>query len=183
MRLTQVADRLWSFHLPIAPVATPPVVSASGADGRGALQPKRSNIRSLDWHWVWSRWPLLRLHLRRVRSQSQPASAAGYSHLLQNLPGNHPCTGRSTGSSRRHRTVAAQFHARPTQFISQDQIDQAQVELTQVAQNSEKLLNRNADLPPEPRAALHTLAGESWLALDKPDRAQPQFEELEQSGS
>ncbi len=94
-----------------------------------------------------------------------------------NLPGQPPAQIDQPNQPPDIAPLQQQF-LKANDLISQDKLDQAQAELTQVAQNSEKLLNRNPDLPPEPRAALHTLAGESWLALDKPDRAQPHFDEL-----
>ena len=71
--------------------------------------------------------------------------------------------------------LEAQFmHA--NEFLSQSKFDQAGVEFRQVAESAEKLLEANPDLPPEPRARLHSLAGQSWLAIDQADRAIPHFQ-------
>ena len=52
------------------------------------------------------------------------------------------------------------------------------MERTQVTQNAEKMLESNPNLPEEPRAQLPSLAGQSWLAIDQPERAPPHFQAL-----
>jgi predicted Ser/Thr protein kinase len=73
--------------------------------------------------------------------------------------------------------LQAQFQ-QANELVSQSKMDQADVEFQQVAQNAEKLLDANPNLPPEPRAQLHSLAGQSWLAIDRPERAQLHFQAL-----
>jgi hypothetical protein len=67
---------------------------------------------------------------------------------------------------------------RANELLSQDKLDQAREEFLQVAENSKQLLEQRPDWPQELQAELHALAGQSWLALKQPDRAQPHFEEL-----
>jgi tetratricopeptide (TPR) repeat protein len=73
--------------------------------------------------------------------------------------------------------LAAQF-AHANEFVSQSKFDQATAEFKQVAENAEKLLDTNPNLPPELRAQLHSLAGQSWLAIDQPNHALPHFQSL-----
>ena len=180
---TQVADQPAVVPLPIAPVATPPTAPAL-APTVAATAPKHSNtglwiglgvvalaVVAIGIFVVFDRNQQLRLHrkrkcLRRTCRAIHPADPFN--------PFRSSQINRLNDRLLRCRHSSNELN----DLIAQNQLDQAQAELTQVAQNSEKLLDRNPDLPPEPRAALHTLAGESWLALDKPDRAQPHFEEL-----
>lgn len=71
-----------------------------------------------------------------------------------------------------------QQFAHASELLSQGKLAEAQVEFRQVADNAEALLEKNPDLPPEPRAQLHALAGQSALALDDPNRAQLHFQEM-----
>jgi tetratricopeptide (TPR) repeat protein len=73
--------------------------------------------------------------------------------------------------------LEAQF-MRANELVSQSKPDQAAAEFRQVAENAEKMLESNPDLSPELRARLHSLAGQSWLAIDQPDRAQPHFQAM-----
>jgi tetratricopeptide (TPR) repeat protein len=73
--------------------------------------------------------------------------------------------------------LEAQF-MRANELVSQNKPDQADAEFRQVAQNAEKMLESNPNLPPELRAQLHSLAGQSWLAIDQPDRALLHFQAL-----
>ena len=73
--------------------------------------------------------------------------------------------------------LEAQFmHA--NELIVQSKPDQAGAEFRQVAQNAERMLDSTPGLPPEQRVQLHTLAGQSWLVVDQPDRAQLHFQAL-----
>ncbi|CAG0927547.1 eukaryotic-like serine/threonine-protein kinase [Thermoflexales bacterium] len=80
--------------------------------------------------------------------------------------------------------LAMQIESLQTQFrrandlINQNQLEPAQAEFIQAAENAERLLRDRPDLPSEQRVRLHTLAGQSWLAVQQPDRAQPHFQEL-----
>lgn len=80
--------------------------------------------------------------------------------------------------------LAMQIESLQTQFrrandlINQNQLDPAQAEFIQAAENAERLFRDRPDLPSEQRVRLHTLAGQSWLAGQQPDRAQPHFQEL-----
>lgn len=58
--------------------------------------------------------------------------------------------------------------------------DQARAEFRRTAVQAEKALLDNPNLPPDQRAQLHTLAGQSWLALGQPEPAQNHFENLAQ---
>jgi tetratricopeptide (TPR) repeat protein len=71
--------------------------------------------------------------------------------------------------------LEAQF-MRANELVSQGKLEQAGPEFRQVAQSAEKMLESNPNLPPELRAQLHSLAGQSWLALDQPARALPHFQ-------
>jgi serine/threonine protein kinase len=172
---TQVADQPVVVPPPIAPVVTPPVVPAV-VPTVAATAPKHSNIG------LWIGLGVVALAVVAIAMfivfdrNRQPPLPQGQPPT-QNLPGQPSVQVDQPNPSPDIAPLQAQF-LKANELISQDKLDQAQIELTQVAQNSEKLLNRNAALPLEPRAALHTLAGESWLALDKPDRAQPHFDEL-----
>jgi tetratricopeptide (TPR) repeat protein len=73
--------------------------------------------------------------------------------------------------------LEAQF-MRANELVSQSKPDQAAAEFRQVAENAEKMLESNPDLSPELRARLHSLAGQSWLAIDQPDRAQLHFQAM-----
>jgi serine/threonine protein kinase len=73
--------------------------------------------------------------------------------------------------------LEAQF-AQANEFVSQSKFDRADAEFKQVAEQAEKMLEANPNLPPEPRAQLHSLVGQSWLAIDLPDRARPHFQAL-----
>ena len=73
--------------------------------------------------------------------------------------------------------LEAQF-MRANELVGQGNLTQADVEFGQVAQNAEKLLESNPGLPPEPRTRLHSLSGQSWLAIDQSDRAWPHFQTL-----
>jgi serine/threonine protein kinase len=64
------------------------------------------------------------------------------------------------------------------ELVSQDKLDQAREEFIQVGENAERILAENPNLPNELRAELHSLAGQSWLAADQPDRALPHFQAL-----
>lgn len=73
--------------------------------------------------------------------------------------------------------LEAQFtHA--NEFVSQSKLDLAAAEFKQVAGKAENLLESNSNPPLELRAQLHSLAGQSWLAIDQPDRARPHFQSL-----
>jgi serine/threonine protein kinase len=73
--------------------------------------------------------------------------------------------------------LEAQF-LRANELVSQDKLEQAGPEFRQVAQNAEKMLEADPDLPPDKLAQLHSLAGQSWLAIDQADRAQAHFQAL-----
>jgi tetratricopeptide (TPR) repeat protein len=173
---TQVADQPVVVPPPIVPAATPPVVSAV-APTVVTTAPRHSNIG------LWIGLGIVALAVvalvvfivfDRNRPQSPPPQAQA---PAQNLPGQPPAQVGQPNPPPDIAPLQAQF-LKANDLILQDKLDQAQVELTQVAQNSEKILKQNTALPPELRATLHTLAGESWLALDKPDRVQPHFDEL-----
>ena len=67
---------------------------------------------------------------------------------------------------------------RANELVGQSKLDQADAEFTQVAEKAESLLESNPNLPAELRAQLHSLSGQSWLAVDQPDRALPHFQSL-----
>jgi serine/threonine-protein kinase len=73
--------------------------------------------------------------------------------------------------------LEAQF-LRANELVSQDKLEQAGPEFRQVAQNAEKMLEADPDLPPDKLAQLHSLAGQSWLAIDQADQAQAHFQAL-----
>jgi Flp pilus assembly protein TadD len=73
--------------------------------------------------------------------------------------------------------LEAQFlHA--NELVRQDKLDQAGPEFRQIAQSAERVLETNPNLPPDKRAQLHSLAGQSWLAIDQADQALPHFQAL-----
>ena len=63
-------------------------------------------------------------------------------------------------------------------LLMQNKLDEARAEFVQVAEKAEARLQAMPDLPLELRARLLALAGQSWLAVDEPDRAQAHFAEL-----
>jgi serine/threonine-protein kinase len=67
---------------------------------------------------------------------------------------------------------------RANELVSQDKYDQAREEFVQVGENAERMLAENPNLPNELRAEVHSLAGQSWLAVDQPDRALPHLKAL-----
>ncbi len=173
---TQVADQPAVVPPPIAPAATSPAASAVEPTV-AATAPKHSNIG------LWIGLGVVALAVVAIavfvvfdRNRQQPPPPQAQVPT-QNLPDQPPAQVDQPNQPPDIAPLQQQF-LKANELISQDKLDQAQAELTQVAQNSEKLLDRNPNLPPELRAALHKLAGESWLTLDKPDRAQPHFEEL-----
>lgn len=173
---TQVADQPVVVPLPSAPVATPPAAPALESTIAAAV-PKHSNIGLWIGLGVVA-LAVIAIGLFVVLDRNRQLPPPPQAQLPpQNLPGNPPGQPDQPVQPLDIGPLQQQFQY-ANGLISQDKLDQAQAELTQVAQNSEKMLDRNPDLPPEPRTALHTLAGESWLALDKPDRAQPHFEQL-----
>ena len=96
-----------------------------------------------------------------VQQPAQPATGEPQRPLDQSLPDIAP--------------LEAQF-MRANELVGQSKLDQADVEFGQVAQNAEKMLESNPNLPPEPRAQLHSLAGQSWLAINQPERALPHLQ-------
>ncbi len=73
--------------------------------------------------------------------------------------------------------LQAQFQ-QANELVGQNKMIQADAAFQQVAQNAEKMLDTNPNLPPELRAQLHSLAGQSWLASNRPERAQLHFQAL-----
>lgn len=73
--------------------------------------------------------------------------------------------------------LEAQF-MRANELVGQSKLEQADAEFRQVAQNAETMLQSNPGLPAELRAQLHSLAGQSWLAVNEPGRALPHFQSL-----
>jgi tetratricopeptide (TPR) repeat protein len=176
---TQVADQPAAVLPPLAPVAAPPVVSAvvsTVASPGAATAPKHSNLPL----WVGLgvvALAVVAIGIFVVSDRNRQLPPPQEQPPIQSLPGQPPGEIDQPNQPPDVAPLRAQFLT-ANELIAQEKLDQAQAELAQVAQNSETMLQRNPDLPPELRATLHTLAGQSWLALDRPDRAQAHFEEL-----
>ena len=67
------------------------------------------------------------------------------------------------------------------ELLIQNKPDEARAAFRQVAEKAEARLQQFPNLPPELRARLTSLAGQSWLAADEPDRAHPHWEKLARS--
>ncbi|HTP10372.1 MAG TPA: protein kinase [Anaerolineae bacterium] len=170
---TQIAEQPVVVPPPIVPVASTGSATAAQTASAPPSPPKSKKALWFGLGVFTLAVVAIGLFVVLERNPSQPPPPQPQAPT-QNLPGNPPDQPVPPFDVA---PVQQQFqHA--NDLIAQNQLDQAIAELTQVAQSSEKALDRNPDLPPEPRAALQTLAGESWLVLDKPDRAQPHFEQI-----
>ena len=74
--------------------------------------------------------------------------------------------------------AAEQTFVRANDLATAGRLDRAHDEFLHAAEQAEAALNAKPGPPPEMRGQLHSLAGESWLVINQPDRAQPHFEEI-----
>jgi serine/threonine protein kinase len=169
---TQIAEQSAVVPPPIVPAAAPTLAAGQTSP---VLAPE-SRSRSKKTLWIGlgiGAVIIVALIAVLVASRSQPTPSTAVP------PSAQPAAGQPQRPPDQPppdiAPLEAQF-ARANEFVDQSKLDQADAAFQQVAQGAEKMLESNSDLPQEVRARLHSLAGQSRLAIDQADRAQPHFQ-------
>ncbi|HSD85492.1 MAG TPA: protein kinase [Anaerolineae bacterium] len=182
---TQVSEQVAMAAPPIAPVS-PPSASTSAAAASGSTVPTsapQAQPKSKKPLWIGLGMAavaivavIVVIALNGNRQPPLPGNQPpGQQPPGQQTPGEPP--GGAGDLAKQIEPLQAQF-AHANDLIEQGQLDEAQKEFRQVAENAERLLKDRSELPLDQRNQLRTLAGESSLAVNQPDRAQPYFKDL-----
>jgi tetratricopeptide (TPR) repeat protein len=176
---TQVAAPRAAPEAPIAPAATRQAPSASISTTPASAATATSSRR---WRWaalgIIAILAVVIVALLVVRGNQLPRDNPASGSNQEAGSGVHPGQPEPADIG----PLEQQF-TQANELLNQNRLAEARTEFRQVAEKSEARLQQMPNLPPEPRARLTSLAGQSWLAANEPARAHPHWAELARSQS